>query len=230
MNRAIEAARLSSNSASIATALLGQISMESHSVPLERAIAQAEEGIAYCADQELWLFEHWFQFHYGVLIAKQGRIAKGIEIMESAIAAAGKKNSHHTRPLQLASVGAAYAMQSQLERALASLDNALQLVERTGERQAEAKIRRMRGELLLQLGRPSDARWELQQALRVARAQNATLEELRVAMTLTRNSLVLDDGTEGRHALSRAYTSFTEGHDFPDLRAARALLETGQQP
>jgi tetratricopeptide (TPR) repeat protein len=228
IGEAIEAARLGANSASVATALLGQISMESHNVPLKRAIAQAEEGMAFCADQELWLFEHWFRFHYGGLIAKQGDIAKGIEIMESAIAAAGMKNSLHSRPLQLAFVGVAYAMQSEPETALTRLDRALQLAARTGERQSEAKIRRMLGDLLLRLDRRADAQVELQQAFRVANAQNARLEELRVAMTLTKYRLVLEDGTEGRNALSRVYASFTEGHGFADLKAARAQLEAGR--
>ena len=120
-------------------------------------------------------------------------------------------------------------MQDQPEKALTLLDSALQLGERTGERQAEAKIRRMRGELLLHLGRPADACRELQQALRVAGAQNARLEELRAAITLTRHSLVFDDGTEGRDALSRVYASFTEGYAFADLKAARALMGPGQR-
>jgi tetratricopeptide (TPR) repeat protein len=116
-------------------------------------------------------------------------------------------------------------MQNQPDCALTRLTNALQLAARTGELQSEAKIRRMLGEILLRLGRRADAQKELQQALRVASAQNARLEELRVAMTLTKNSLVLEDGTEGRRALSRVYDSFTEGHGFPDLKAARAQLE-----
>jgi DNA-binding SARP family transcriptional activator/class 3 adenylate cyclase len=224
INEAIEAARHSSNSASLATALLGRISMESHNVPLERAIAQAQEGIEFCADHELWLFEHWFRFNYGVLVAKQGDAGKGIEIMEAAIAAAEAKNSHHSRPLQLACLGLGYAMKKQPDKALALLDAALQLPQRTGERQSLAKIHRMRGELLLGLGRRADARQDMQEALRAARAQNAKLEELRVAMTVAKSNLALDDATDGRQALIRVYSSFTEGHSFPDLRAAQALL------
>jgi hypothetical protein len=49
-----------------------------------------------------------------------------------------------------------------------------------------------------------------------------------VAITLTKHDLVLEDGTEGRRALSSIYASFTEGHGFADLKAARAQLEAGR--
>jgi predicted ATPase len=65
----------------------------------------------------------------------------------------------------------------------------------------------------------------LEEALRIARRQQAKSYELRAATTLAR--LWGDQGhhAEARDLLAPVYGWFTEGFDTPDLMAAKALLE-----
>ena len=66
------------------------------------------------------------------------------------------------------------------------LDEAVRLAESTHERFFEAELHRMRGELLARLGESGNARTALEQALAVARGQQARMWELRAAMSLAR--------------------------------------------
>ena len=69
---------------------------------------------------------------------------------------------------------------------LTVLAEALTLVARTGERLYEAEIFRLTGALLLDTGAASAAETSLQQALHIARQQQARALELRTAVSLGR--------------------------------------------
>jgi predicted ATPase len=108
---------------------------------------------------------------------------------------------------------------------LTLLDDALQIVESTGERWFAAELNRRRGQLLLRQGH-SDAAEELyRKALGIAVAQGAKLWELRAAASLAR--LRRDQGrpSEAHDLLAPVYGWFTEGFETPDLKEAKALLD-----
>ena len=72
--------------------------------------------------------------------------------------------------------------------ALGLLGEAIQIAERTSEGLYEAELNRLRGELLLQVGRQvREAESSLQKALTVAREQQARFWELRAATTLAQH-------------------------------------------
>jgi predicted ATPase len=108
---------------------------------------------------------------------------------------------------------------------LVLLDDALQRVERTGERWLEAELNRHRGELLLRQGHIETAEELYRKALSIAEEQEAKLWELRAAMSLAR--LRRDQGRymEARDLLAPVYAWFTEGFGTPDLKEAKALLD-----
>ena len=131
------------------------------------------------------------------------------------------------RPFQLGQIAQVCESMGQNDEALDLLAEALEIVERTGERQNEADLRRLRGEWLI-AHRPAeraDAEASLHQALAVARRQSAKTWELRASTSLAR--LWRDQGkrTEARDLLAPIYGWFTEGFDTPDLKEAKALLE-----
>jgi predicted ATPase len=64
-----------------------------------------------------------------------------------------------------------------------------------------------------------------QQALDIARRQQAKSLELRAAMSLSRLWQHQGRCTEGYELLAPVYGWFTEGFDTPDLQEAKALLE-----
>ena len=64
-----------------------------------------------------------------------------------------------------------------------------------------------------------------QQALAIARRQQAKSWELRAAMSLSRLWQQQDKQAEARELLAPVYGWFTEGFDTADLQEAKALLE-----
>jgi DNA-binding winged helix-turn-helix (wHTH) protein/tetratricopeptide (TPR) repeat protein len=115
------------------------------------------------------------------------------------------------------------------DQALRLLDEALTLVESTGERFYEAELHRLKGERLL--GRARDgasleaAEASFEQALAIARRQQAQSFELRAAISLAR--LYRDHGNPSQvpELITPIYQRFDQGFDTLDLREARRLLE-----
>jgi predicted ATPase len=110
---------------------------------------------------------------------------------------------------------------------LQALAEAHTLVEQHEERYWEAEIHRLRGVLLLrQPGTPqAEAEACFQQAMDVARRQEAKSLELRAAMSLSRLWQQQGKQAEARALLAPIYNWFTEGFDTADLQEARALLD-----
>src|SRR5262245_30833786 len=101
------------------------------------------------------------------------------------------------------------------------------LVEATEERWWEAEVYRLKGALLLQLPLLDVDQAEacFQQALDVARRQQAKALELRAAMSLSRLWQQQGQRAEAHALLAPIYGWFTEGFDTADLQDAKALLE-----
>jgi predicted ATPase len=113
------------------------------------------------------------------------------------------------------------------EDGLQALAEAHALVEQHEERFWEAEIHRLRGVLLLRQPRTPQAEGEtwLQQALDVARLQEAKSLELRAATSLARLWQQQGKRQEAHDLLAPIYNWFTEGFDTLDLMDAKALLE-----
>jgi predicted ATPase len=127
--------------------------------------------------------------------------------------------------LYIALLAGACEIAGQIEESAARLDQALQVVERTGERWFGAELDRQRGRLLLRQGHPEAAEELYRKALGIAREQEAKLWELRAAASLAR--LWRDQGRRraARDLLAPVYDWFTEGFATPDLKAAKAVID-----
>jgi predicted ATPase len=112
------------------------------------------------------------------------------------------------------------------DAALAALTEALGLVDKTEERLWEAELYRLQGEL--RLARTTEHHMEaetaFQQALAVARHQQAKSLELRAAVSLARLWQQQGKPAAARQVLGDIYYWFTEGFDTADLQEAKALL------
>jgi predicted ATPase len=88
-------------------------------------------------------------------------------------------------------------------------------------------LHRLQGALLLHQGSPAVHQAEqcFQQALEVARCQQAKSFELRAALSLSRLWRQQDKHQQARDLLAPIYNWFTEGFDTVDLQEAKALLE-----
>jgi class 3 adenylate cyclase/predicted ATPase len=171
-------------------------------------------------------FPHWRAVGTilrGWVKVKNGDVAEGISLLRTGGAASRATGAW--RPHNIALLAAACEIAGQIEEALALLDDALQIVERTGERWLAAELYRHKGQLLLRQGHSKAAEELYREALSIAREQEAKLWELRAAASLAR--LRRDQGrhAEARDLLAPVYGWFTEGFDMPDLKETKALLD-----
>jgi predicted ATPase len=114
------------------------------------------------------------------------------------------------------------------ETVLETVDEAQKIGRSTDELLFEAELSRLKARALLMSGSPEarlTARPMLEQALAVARSQNARSIELLVARDLA--DLLGEQGARdtARELLAPVYGWFTEGFDTRDLKEAKALLD-----
>jgi predicted ATPase len=154
-----------------------------------------------------------------------GEAAAGVAHLRQALASPDV-GPEHLRPHWLALLAEAYGRAGQPEAGLQVLAEAVTLMATTEMWWSEAEMSRLEGELRLQLASPEIPQAEacFQQALEVARRQQAKSLELRAALSLAR--LWQQQGKRGsaRQLLAQIYTWFTEGLDSSDLQEAKALL------
>jgi hypothetical protein len=128
----------------------------------------------------------------------------------------------------------AYAQHGQYTEGLHALAEARHLAAYTGEQLVCAEMLRVHGELLALVGSrpqasaqvppPPAAEDVLQQALTLARQQEAKILELRAAVSLSRVWQTQGQGARAREVLGVVYAWFTEGFETVDLQEAQALL------
>jgi predicted ATPase len=178
----------------------------------------------------------------GGALAVQGQAEEGIGQLRQGLAAARAIGMELGRPFCLALMAEAYGKARQEEEGLAVLAEALDLVDKTGERWYEAELYRLKGELVLQSGvwspesenpntqhlAPSpqgEAEAYFLKAIAIARQQQAKSWELRASTSLARLWQSQGQKTEAHKLLSDVYSWFTEGFDTKDLQEVKELLE-----
>jgi class 3 adenylate cyclase/predicted ATPase len=156
---------------------------------------------------------------------KNGYWAEGISLLRSGSASCRATGAVQATSHYIALLAAACEIAGQIVEGLTELDDALQIVERTGQRWFAAELNRHKGELLLRQGHTEASVKLYYKALSIAREQEAKLWELRAALSLAQ--LRCDQGcqAEARDLLAPVYGWFTEGFDTLDLKEARGLLE-----
>jgi predicted ATPase len=186
---------------------------------------RADELVAVAAEQG---FSQWRAdgvIHRGWIKVKNGDVAEGLSLLRSGSTAFRATGAVMYMPYHMALLARGCEIASQYEEASALLDDAFQIVERTGERWLQAELYRHKGQLLLRQGHVEAAEELYCKALSIAVEQEAKLWELRAAVSLGR--LRRDQGrrAEARDLLAPIYGWFTEGLAMPDLKEAKALLD-----
>jgi predicted ATPase len=163
----------------------------------------------------------------GWALARQGQHTEGILQIHSGLSAWLATGTAISRPLGLTLLAEAYGMAGQIDKALATVTEALAAVDTSREFIWEANLHRLRGELLLVRARDQQAEAEacFQQARAVACRQQAKSLELRAATSLPRLWQGQGRRQDAYDLLAPVYAWFTEGFDTADLQEAKALLE-----
>jgi predicted ATPase len=188
---------------------------------------RAEAALAITTEQGFGHSVGVLTFGRGEALAAQGQGEAGIAQMHQGLAAIRATVQSLALSALLAPLAEAYGKSGQAEEGLRLVAEALAHVDHTGERHWEAEVYRLKGELLLQQAVPDAPQAEacFQQALAVARRQQAKSWELRAAMSLARLWQQQGKRLEARELLAPVYGWFTEGFDTADLQEAKALLE-----
>ena len=194
----------------------------------EEQIAQqrAEAMIALSTEQGFEFFLALGKLLRGAALVRQNQQEGALAQMRQGMAAVRGMGLELMRPWFLAQLAEVFGMQGQLEEGLTMLDEALDQVDKTGERYYASELHRLQGQLLLHQASDSAAEAEtcFQQAIAIAQHQGAKSWELRASTSLARLWRNQGKRDEARQLLSSIYARFTEGFDTPDLLAARALL------
>ena len=145
--------------------------------------------------------------------------------MHQGLAAVVATGQTLSRPLCLVLLAEAAGHVGQVEEGLRLLAEALTALEASGQGDLLAEAYRLQGELLLRQAAPDAAQAEacFQQALAIARRQQAKSWELRAAMSLARLWQQQGKRAEARELLAPIYGWFTEGFDTADLQEAEGV-------
>ena len=157
---------------------------------------------------------------------------ESIAHMREGLAASRATGAEAFRPYYLWLLADTYAHVGRIEEGLAVVAEALDVVQRNGERWWEAEIHRVRGELVRQRHRAGavagtddpGAEECFQAAMAVARRQSARSLELRAIMSLVRLPTTPQIQAERRALLADRFGWFREGFDTEDLVSARKLI------
>ncbi|HEY1227284.1 MAG TPA: hypothetical protein VGF26_08175, partial [Ramlibacter sp.] len=154
------------------------------------ALASAERAVRLCEDNGFSVWLAHARVMRGRIAADLGDVAAGVEEMRQGCEAWTDSGAVVTTPFYLTMRAEGHALDGRPEDGLALLEQALAIVERTGERYYEAEIRRLIGHLTLQsarragLDRSAEADSWMRQALACAEARTLASLRLRAAMGL----------------------------------------------
>jgi predicted ATPase len=187
----------------------------------------AETLIALCTEQRLPLYLAFATTLRGWALAMQGQAAEAIAPMYQGLADARATGAELLAPYFLALLAEACGHAGHADEGLGLVAEALAVADTNAERWYEAELYRLKGELLLAQSttQQPDAEACFQQALAVARRQQARSLELRVATSLSRLWQQQGKRDNARVLLAPIYDWFSEGFDTADLKEAKVLLE-----
>ena len=178
---------------------------------------------------------HAYAIMRGWAIAVQEHSPEGLVQIRQGLDTYRSTGAEWQRSNYLTLLAEASGLLGQPEGGLAALEEALTMIEQTGERYYDAELHRQRGELLLLhaakshpaqgSGDQHEAETCFQHALDVARQQQAKSLELRAAMSLARLWPRQGKRQEAYDLLTPIYGWFTEGFDTADLQEAKTLLD-----
>jgi hypothetical protein len=129
-------------------------------------------------------------------------------------------------PLLGALFGEAEAEAGDLRAALATVDEQIALIARTGQRWYEPEANRIRGETLLKLdpANPAPAEEALQTAIVVSKKQATRSFELRAALSLAKLCQSTGRAVEAHAVLAPALEGFSPTPAMPEIAEAQQLL------
>jgi predicted ATPase len=198
----------------------------------EAALQSAERAIEVCEDSGFVVWLAHARLMHGRVVAELGDRAAGIDEMRQAYDLWAGTGAVVTTPFYLALRAEGLSFDGRAGEGLALLDQALEVIGRSGERYYEAEVRRLYGLLVVQdaAKRGQDRRAEAEQWLRGAYdcAQSLRVRSLglRCATSLAELWASGRKHAQAIDVLGSACQAIEEGAGTRDVVKARALLAT----
>jgi predicted ATPase len=219
----------------LAAVLFGAAALHQFRGEVQAAQQQAEALVALSREHRFALGSARGTILWGWALAEQGQGAEGLSRIHEGLAAFRAMGVEPMVPYCLALLAEAYGKGADVKDGLTVLAEALAMVPKAGGDFYEAELYRLKGELLLahacqrqtakrnrHMAEEGDACF--QQALAVARRQEAKSLELRAATSLSRLWQRQGRRADARQLLAPIYSWFTEGFDTADVQEAQVLL------
>ena len=187
----------------------------------ELALQRVEAAKVLVAKQRIGLVLEP-QILLGVVMTARGAYEEAVTCLRDGLTQPRAIRLHH---YGLAWLAESLSRTGEHHQALAVVGKGLEDQEQTGQRRWEAELHRLKGVALVGLNRIEEAQAAFEEALRVARRQQAKSYELRAATSLARLWGEQGRRTEAHELLAPIYGWFTEGFDTADLKDAKTLLE-----
>jgi len=163
----------------------------------------------------------------GQLCADRGDSTAGVELVRAALKGFREAEHENFYTAFLLRLAAVLASANRYREGLDAIDETLHRIERSGKHWLATEALRVKGDLLMTSpgADRAEAASYLRRSLELARHQGAQSSELLAAMSYGRWLHSQDRAQEAYELLSSVYTRFTEGFRFPDLQAAKQLLD-----
>jgi len=186
-----------------------------------------ERMIHYGEEKGLRMIVPFGKFFQGNAMAQHGQFAEGIAQMREGISELRSIGTLFSLPSLFGGLADAYANCGNIDQGLAAVEEGLTMVRTGGEHFSLPEIHRIKGKLLLacSINDTNAAEAAFDEALSVARTQQAKLLELRAATNMARLWCDQSKLRQARELLAPIYGWFTEGFDTRDLKEAKALLD-----
>jgi predicted ATPase len=190
----------------------------------ERALRGLDAAEVLAAEQRLSVI-----YQTGILrgsaLLEQDAVDEAIARIREGVAEWTRLGRTYLLPYGLAFLAEGLARHGDRTAALTALREGLQTAGATGEHMWDAELHRINAMVQLAENKLDEGQASLQQAIRIARDQQAKSLELRAA-----HDLALLWGEQGRRIEARdllapVYGWFTEGFGTADLKEAKALLD-----
>jgi predicted ATPase len=183
------------------------------------------ELVALAAEHDFAMWQAAGAVLAGWVLAQEGRAVEGIARIEDGLEAYRATGAALFVPYFLALLGTTHGAAGDGAAGQRLLAEAMDAGRASGERWFEAELHRLQGELSLAGGDGAATEACFLSAIGFAREQSAKLWELRAATSLARLWREQGRRAEASDLLAPIYAWFSEGHDTPDLKVARALLD-----
>jgi predicted ATPase/class 3 adenylate cyclase len=188
------------------------------------AVVSAHDAEELAVEQRLALLINTDVLRGGALLA-QGLVEDAAASVRQGLTTRDFTGWHLYQPYQLALVSEVLGRAGDPDGAAAALAKARNAIEAGNERWWQSEINRLTGVLVLSRGKIAESEGCFQQAVQIARQQQAKSLELRAATSLARLWGEQGRRAEARDLLAPVYGWFTEGFDTADLIKAKALLD-----